>query len=86
MEKGIMGKKRLKLYVCVPVCVCECGRVCLYPSSCPLSHAQVLWSAAMGNLFSRIYAIPQQKQPGSSGVCHQWRPDGPTQELPWACV
>lgn len=39
---------------------------------------QVLWRIAVGDILFGIHALPQQKQPGGSGVCHQWRKDGST--------
>lgn len=66
---GKMCNKKIKiLHLCVSVCVClyvymyvsMCVHMCVFvhPHPSLLSCAQVLWSAAVGNLFSWIYAIP----------------------------
>lgn len=52
-------------------------------SSLPL---QVIWSTAVGDLLPGLHAVSLQNQPRGSGVCHQRRQDGSSQELPGACV
>lgn len=47
---------------------------------------QVFRSTAVGDLLPWLHAVPLQNQPRGSGVCHQRRQDGPSQELSRARV